>query len=196
MIKVLFSFIIVGLPLASQSQVIDRFKANITDDQSVLLGWTVLSGKTCSDMGLEFTDESLNFQSLHFIAGICGSDAEDLSYSFEHTDNLSGNLFYRIRFNFDEFSDTISILAPVKQSSSLWIYPQPANRQMNVQLNSESLQSTELFIFEPGGRIHFQSNLNGQNPIPLDVSSLKPGYYILKLHAENKQFHSPFIICN
>lgn len=180
----------------SNAQVIDRFKANITDDSSVLLGWTVVSGKTCSDMGLEFADESYNFQTIHFIAGICGSDAEDLNYSFEHADELSGRLHYRVRFNFDEFSDTISIVAPVKQSQPLWIFPQPAKRQLNIQLNRESIEATQLFIFEPGGRLLFQSDLSRQNPIPLDVSSLLPGYYLIKLVSGSKQFNSRFIICD
>jgi hypothetical protein len=178
------------------AQVIDRFKANITDNSSVLLGWTVVSGKTCSDMGLEFADETLNFQTLHFIAGVCGSDIEDLNYSFEHADELSGKIHYRIRFNFDEFSDTISIVAPVNQSQALWIYPQPAKRQLNIQLNRESIEATQLFIFEPGGRLLFQSDLSRQNPIPVDVSSLLPGYYLIKLVSGNKQFNSRFIICD
>ncbi|MCB0820837.1 MAG: hypothetical protein KDC13_09455, partial [Bacteroidetes bacterium] len=108
--KFILSFLILSVSCHNlNSQVVSGFSATATNTESVLISWTIRSGKTCSDLALEYATEGFTFQEIHFIAGVCGNDSTDSYYSFDHSGISKSKRYYRIRFNHDEFSDTISI---------------------------------------------------------------------------------------
>jgi hypothetical protein len=178
----------------ASSQTISGLKAELTESNSILLGWTVNAGKTCSDMGLEFAGEDLQFNTAHFIAGVCGSDFENLYYSFEHTQNLSGKSYYRIRYNHDEFSDTIEVITPVNKNAAITLFPQPASRELKISFNEKISNNSEMRIFNPSGQLLIARQLSNKLLEEVDVSKLNPGLYYLFVLSETEIYSAPLLI--
>jgi hypothetical protein len=62
------------------------------------------------------------------------------------------------------------------------LFPNPARHTLNLSFNSETRESIQLHILDPGGRVLFTSAKEiqaGDTMIEVDISFLKPGIYFL-----------------
>lgn len=169
------------------AQVVSGFTANITNTESVLLSWTIKSGKTCSDLALEFANDDYTFQEIYFIAGVCGNDSADSYYSFDHSSiSNQGLRQYRIRFNHDEFSDTISIDSPLNRNKLVNIFPQPATQIITIQGAEINDLINEIRIFSTAGQLLHTQSFQKAHIQQLDISFLASGRYLLWVSLPNK----------
>lgn len=62
-------------------------------------------------------------------------------------------------------------------------YPQPANSRLNILVDEETMQGTNVQIRDIKGQLLYNEEYNGQ---PIDVSAFVSGFYLLTLYSERK----------
>jgi hypothetical protein len=91
-------------------------------------------------------------------------------------------------------------LAPSKESGPgvLRIYPNPASESLTVDLPDHTIQVESIHIADFSGRVLLQLNeMQKEDPklgYVVDISTLKPGYYILTCKAKQAIYSSGFIV--
>lgn len=116
-----------------------------------------------------------------------------LSYRWE--DGSTAAAFYvkkegylRYTATYDSCSYSDSIYAYQKpnslnqlQQSAIHVWPNPANQQLMYRITSNLEENGQLYITDLQGRSCFSSVITSRNG-SLNLSALKPGFYILKVH--------------
>lgn len=75
------------------------------------------------------------------------------------------------------------------------LFPNPANNQLNLRFLNNVTEQAVLEIYSPTGQLINKRNINavqGTNLEALDLSSLRPGAYILNLQTSNKRYVKRF----
>lgn len=83
--------------LSAQSPIIQGFRAQQVG-ADVQLNWFIPKGLSCIDMQVQRSQDSLNFQTLSTVFGICGSDNSDSPYDYTDSEHQPGahRYWYRI----------------------------------------------------------------------------------------------------
>ncbi len=77
-------------------------------------------------------------------------------------------------------------------SESLVIYPNPANDKLNILTNMNA-GNTDVKIFSETGRLCLQENFSSGRIITVDISSLPPGFFILRVGIDGEFRNVRFI---
>jgi len=69
----------------------------------------------------------------------------------------------------------------ISQTDKIKVYPNPATDQLNVSINSNVAEQTEVIIYDQSGRKmqSLEKAYDGSTPITMNVSSLSNGFYLL-----------------
>ncbi|MBE0673271.1 MAG: T9SS type A sorting domain-containing protein, partial [Bacteroidales bacterium] len=79
------------------------------------------------------------------------------------------------------------------EPESFTIYPNPVRELMTIGFRSENHTYTNGYLIAAGGRVVQSFEAAGRNEITLNVSSLKPGSYFIKLIGANSTDSQTFI---
>jgi hypothetical protein len=167
---------------------VSSFKADLTQQESMLVSWTMKAGITCIDLELQHAGPDLNFQSVYLHNGICGSTDKEESYSYEHIDGISTTNFYRIKLGFIGYSDTIKIDAPLLGSNGIIVSPQPASSYFQFQFNNPKSDKFDLALFNLSGNLILRKSGITSNAFSVISIEIPAGYYIFDLRS-NYQSH-------
>ncbi|MGB0428805.1 MAG: T9SS type A sorting domain-containing protein [Flavobacteriales bacterium] len=91
------------------------------------------------------------------------------------------NILFEEYFSLDE-----------ETQSAFNLYPNPANTQLNVQLNQQDVEVKQAIITDVLGRTIAKYDLKSSEALSFDVSSLEKGQYFLILKNETEQFSQAF----
>ena len=98
--------------------------------------------------------------------------------------------------NIDDSSLGIQVLDAL-DSYPLSVYPNPANRLLNVAFGQAASPKVQIKLYNLLGQAifleEFQTNLDGTNLIPLNIEELDPGYYLLTVIDGKKKQSISFI---
>jgi hypothetical protein len=69
------------------------------------------------------------------------------------------------------------------QADELKIFPNPATDNLNISIPSNSAESTQITVFDQGGRQNMTAlvNYDGHSPVSMNLSSLSGGIYLLSV---------------
>ncbi len=166
------AFIVVPLSLVS-------FEAQQTTQKTVWLTWHVENQSGNSRYELERSTDGITFNT---IAIVFPDFEENASYHYNDQSSVGDKIFYRIRI-VEPGQSTYSKIAVLSKRSSVAparLYPQPANRNVTIELNSMQLLNTVATLVDNQGRVLRQIKLTQQRQ-PIDITSLKPGTYYVRL---------------
>ncbi len=82
------------------------------------------------------------------------------------------------------------------KSGDIKIYPNPANDNISVQIDSPAADPVHLVVFDNQGRKvkTLATHFDGFSPINIDISSLQQGYYLLSLQSTHFITVKPFVV--
>ena len=80
----------------------------------------------------------------------------------------------------------------VMESPQLSVYPNPTSSVVNVQL-PQSVSEAALYISDINGKVVHEQTLNSNKVVPLDVSKLEEGVYILRVFSDGNQWQERII---
>lgn len=184
------------LPIAANAQRLAAITGNLTQQETMLVSWTMKAGVTCIDLSLEHADESLVFREIYFIPGICGDDLSETTYTYEQTGTIHPVNFYRVKYGFDGYSDTLQVDAPLLGSDGLVLGPQPASDFIQVNFNNPLSDSFSLNISSLSGKILIDKSGIKSNRFEVNTSELLSGIYILQLSSDYKSWTRKIVIAH
>jgi hypothetical protein len=77
--------------------------------------------------------------------------------------------------------------------NELWIYPNPANRNINIRTEI-NLNNADVFIYDISGKEVIQLNKISGNSFLLSLDKLNSGVYFVKINSNNKTTTGKFIV--
>ena len=115
----------------------------------------------------------------------CGIFDEDLSYFAGPLRCYADNQIGLINFNFNQACNFITTGLSELPSEKVKLFPNPFTTLINVEINDLNNATAELLIMDIYGGIQYtQRNLNKIKTI--DLGTLKPGIYIIKILVNNR----------
>ncbi|MEX1190047.1 MAG: T9SS type A sorting domain-containing protein [Bacteroidia bacterium] len=186
--------IAIAFSSAAIAQQLAGLSATLTQQETMLISWTMKAGSTCADLVLEHADESFHFSEIYYYPGICGNVDYEESYSYEQESRISRINYYRVKLGFEGYSDTIMTSAPLLGSSGIKIAPQPASSLVKFYFNNPLADKFTLRIVDLKGKEVFVKDGIDSNQIEIELNEFKNGIYFTSLSSPYKKYHSRLII--
>lgn len=176
-------------PIFAQHTILDRL--NITESQGkVYINCVISEGNTCNGIVIYRSVDSLNFEVIGKIYGVCGSLNTPTGYYYtDETPVKNKTNYYKLELGGQGFTDVVSVLIIDTEISDFLIKPNPANITAKVFFNNDKNQETELNLYNQIGQIVLKDKASTNN-FKLDVSNLPSGLYLIELKQENLRYKS------
>ncbi len=158
-----------------------------------LLEWKTASETNNDYFVLERSEDAINFEPLGTVDG-AGTSNTILSYSFNDYNPLLGVNYYRLKqvdFNQNyEYSDIVALEHLGNQLTISEIYPNPANNEITVSVNSLEDDILYFEITDLTGRAVYRQNIDvskGNTKVNISTEKFANGVYMFKaLDADSK----------
>lgn len=181
--KLFFFILICGLSItgaSSQSNILKSFSLSQIDE-SVFLRWTILEGETCNGIKIHRSTDSLNFQQVGDISGVCGSP--DFAQAFEFIDadpveNMTN--FYKLELGNTGFSEVRSIDVIALNDNGVLVLPNPASESTTVYFKNEYNSPHMFRLFSSTGALILEIEGRAKS-FRLNTSILDAGVYIFTI---------------
>lgn len=182
----------IGKLCMAQAEFLHQFTAT-QNHEVILLNFTIAGGITCLGTEIQRSADSISFQTIGNIAGICGSDTKDVSYAFTDTAPLANqDNFYRLELGQVGFSHTIKIKFTDYESGA-FAFPNPAAEETMVNFPNPKNELVQLRIFDTAGRMR-QSITTRNNAVKVKREGLLNGMYFFTVYQNEKiQFSGSFM---
>ena len=106
------------------------------NDKEALLHWNIDSGPTCKGIAILHSTDTINFEEIGSISGVCGNSSSGTPYNFTHNNPVLNKInYYKIRMGFSQFSEIKSLYISYIAPGQLIIKPNPANELFNIEFN-------------------------------------------------------------
>jgi hypothetical protein len=143
---------------------------------TVILSFTMKQGFFCNGVDILRSADSIHYQVIGSIEGVCGSSSWDVSYAFtDSMPQLNAKNFYRLDLKQLGLSD-VRALHVFDLSDEILLYPNPVEETANLILAGDHL-TAEVTVFDPAGRLYMDFKTS-QKPISIDFSGLSGIYFI------------------
>lgn len=187
MAKKIISFLLCLLPFwanAQDTEALDAITA-IENDGKVYLRWTMKAGNTCNGIRIYRSLDSLSFNTIGQINGICGSSSESISYDFTDVNpQLNARNYYTIELGSLGFSKVVSIEV-LDFSKGIIIRPQPSNRNVEFVFKNDLSDVYYLQICTQQGKVMLEKS-GIENRFEIDMSLYPNGIYVYRLFNTEK----------
>ncbi len=159
------------------------------------ISWTTVAESNNKKFVIERSINGSDFLPIGDVASKAsnGNSTTALFYSFVDLSPKNGKVFYRLRQEDNnsnsKLSATVHITRNVKTTMEIVsIYPNPATTTVGVSVTVPVQEKLTMVVLDMTGRILSSKTISagsGTNLIPLDVSSLGKGTYIIKVLCES-----------
>jgi len=167
----------------------------INKSETALLSWTTMFENNNKGFKIERSRDGINFSEVGFVLSksINGNSAVALQYNYTDSKPFIEGTYYRLKqYDLDgnfTYSQIIYIRFNKTATVSVkGIYPIPAKNKLNINIVSEMTGSIVMVITDMSGKLIKQQPLavhNGSNLLNIDISSLSPGSYNIRLLSGN-----------
>lgn len=171
--------ILLNCPLSVFTQnVLNYFNASPVEN-NILLEWQMTQGQTCDGIKILHSTDSIVFDEIGFIGGLCGSKIETVNYQFTHKDpQLNSNHYYRLEFGNVGPSETVTVLL-LDYSNGYIIRPHPASNHSLLYFKPTSPHYF-LWVYQNNGQILYKSETD-QNYFELSSFKIPNGNHIFEI---------------
>lgn len=159
------------------------------------LRWTTASEQNNRGFEVQRSTDGVNFMSIGFVnsQAVSGNSTGQLSYSFTDNHPAGARQYYRLRQldlnNLGRMSNIVLIKGEKPASLAIaGLYPNPASTLVNVDLASPVRGQATIQVLDMTGKSVMQRTVTieaGNNTIPMDISRLTKGTYLIKLLCES-----------
>ncbi|PCJ64310.1 MAG: hypothetical protein COA58_13225 [Bacteroidetes bacterium] len=151
-----------------------------------------LNWKTASELNNDRFEiyKSNNGQEFELVQTVSGSGTSASISSYSVVDQVGSkddNLFYKlVQIDFDGQTETFAILkVDLAIKKDVVIFPNPTNGTLNVSHVGGEYVSNVITLTNLSGQTVLTESLNSATSV--DVSSIKPGVYFVRITSENKE---------
>ncbi len=185
-------------PVAINSNINNATLTGTSTGTAIGLNWKIANDNNQLYYELE---KSLNGYEYINIAKVYSDGSGN--YSFIDTNNITGKVYYRVRYYNNEAQYAVTntvLMEPSNKSSNISVYPNPVTgKTMSVQMNQLDPGNYQLAIIDNQGRTLFTQQISHQNnssTIPVTFNrNFTNGMYRLKLtHTTSLKVYTSNII--
>jgi len=165
------------------------FQAKI-DNKTTLLTWQTATETNNAGFEIQRSTDAINWEKIAWQDGQ-GTTTSPHTYTHRDENPLFGTSYYRLKqVDFDGAFEYTDIVQVNYEGRDISIFPNPVENMLHISdLNGENIQN--IIIYDQTGKaIHAQS-MPGNT---IDVSTLFPGMYILKIAVKGEVFYRKFIV--
>ncbi|MBT30581.1 MAG: hypothetical protein CMO01_13055 [Thalassobius sp.] len=158
-----------------------HFSAELKDDKPFLT-WTTTSESNNKQFDVLRSTNGINWKKIDQVEG-AGSSTSTINYSYidQNLKTTSKTVYYMLKqVDFDgqsENSDVKSVSLDFFKKDIL-IFPNPADKLVNIELLNSSLNSCEIHFYDIAGKEVYQTSTS-EKYIQIDTSGLKSGIYTI-----------------
>ncbi|MEO5674474.1 MAG: T9SS type A sorting domain-containing protein [Chitinophagales bacterium] len=183
LIRLFFLLMLITQNSSAQNDLLVNFSGQQIENY-IHLSFTVHGGTTCTGTKVERSTDSIHYETVGMIPGICGSSFTDESYTFDDSLPVK-NQFSYYRINFNQYGITHSIKVRfVDYGNSFVIAPNPSSGQSTVFFSNPGNQKITFSIFNLQGNL-MQSTSTYSDAITVNGRLFPSGIYFLQ--AENNK---------
>jgi hypothetical protein len=176
------------LMLASSSAQQDELLVSFTGQQvetSIQLAFTVRGGVTCLGTQVERSVDSMRYEVIGIIPGVCGSTVSDETYFFEDT-APEPNMFNYYRINFGNLGTS----APIKikftdYGNDFVVLPNPSGDIITVGFSNYGSELLRFSLFDLNGILLLDTETR-QSTLTIQAADLASGIYLLHVRRMNE----------
>jgi len=190
-----FAFL-AGIRLTGQDNPILSGFIGKSSGEVVLLQWTIKSGQTCNGTFIERSSDTVGFQRIGEIPGICGSSESPVPYFFTDESPLVNQVnYYRLELGGQGYSRILAIPYFDYGNSSSLVIPNPAREYTTVYFENKLEKPYIILIYNLQGKCVHESTGNSGS-IKLYVGNLPASTYLYKILIQNGNLLTGKIIVN
>ena len=169
----------------SKSQgILADFNIDISGGQ-VLLAWTIKSGSTCNGMQIYRSQDSIEYELIEDIQGVCGDLSSPVSYTFTDSEPEPNTTnYYKISFGGTQESNVLSIDVYNILNNSYLLKPNPVTGISDLYFNNDNQNELVLKVYGDFGDVIYTDTTNSTKFI-LDRSHFASGMYYFSLENLN-----------
>lgn len=179
-----FLFVLLGFNSLSQNEDIIAGLTATEFNGKVLLTWSIKQGNTCNGVSILRSSDSVNFNQVGSIEGICGSNAAEIFYEFTDISPEKNAInYYRLNLNGLGYSWIVSAEVIDMGANNSLLRPNPLNESSELFFDNETNTSMILEVYSNMGILVSQENTTSDKFI-LRKSDYQSGMYFYIIHAE------------
>lgn len=154
----------------------------IPDNKQVLLYWTIESGPTCNGMTVWRSTDSLNYEEVGSIPGICGSSSSATPYNFtDKSPVLNKANYYKIRLGYSQFSEVKYLRLKYIEPGKIIVKPNPAKENIVIEFNNDNNEGYRLTLYNSNGTSVFNKESMTESSFTLATAAFDAGTYFIIL---------------
>jgi hypothetical protein len=149
--------------------------------------WQTASEQDNARFQIERSANTVDFSPIGEVKGAGNSKALN-NYSFTDLTPLSGINYYRLKaidyFGKTSVSRIVAVNFSDKNNDKVTVYPNPAGDVLRLDMTASEASNKTIHITDLAGRVLLSQNISvskGANLLPLTVSSLASGMYLVKM---------------
>ena len=169
----------------------------ISNSKEVLMYWTVDSGSTCNGITIWHSADSLNYEEIGNIGGVCGSNSSPTPYNFtDKSPQLNKVNYYKLRLGYAQFTEVKTITIKYTEPGKLFVYPNPSIDQTVIEFNNDHLDHYTLVVSNNLGNVVYRREEVIEGKILLSTAGWDSGTYFVTLSDNNGRILKEKLIIN
>lgn len=180
-VKIFLSLIafVISISVSAQHVNLSNFYL-IPNDKEVLMYWTIDSGPTCNGITVWHSTDSLNYEEIGNIGGVCGSSSSATPYNFTHySPVLNSTNYYKLRLGYAQFSEIKTITIKYTQPGKLYVYPNPTIDQTIIEFNNDHLDKYSVIISNNLGNVIYKAEGITEGRVQVNTTGWNSGTYFI-----------------
>jgi len=174
---------------------INNFLLNNIENK-VELNWTITAGNTCDGITIFRSIDSIYFEVIEVIEGICGSTFENQSFNFVDEKPIYNEInYYRLRFGGYAATETKSIKVIDFTQKDFYIEPHPIINNSILYFDNPTKLTAIITIYDLNGKMIYEVQ-NQNNYFQLSSNQFGTGLYVFTITLENEKIISGKFINN
>lgn len=182
--KLLVHITFVLLPLVTLAQkphpILRSFSA-IKQPNGIALKWVILGGQQCDGTRVFRAEDSIDFEQIEHIEGICGSQAVDVTYTY-FDNNPASNVYnrYKLEMGLQGFTDTVTVFFEDFGSDDFLLLSDYASQSYRILFTNDNNNQALLSVYDLSGKQLYQDQTNN-NDIAFSLLGYPAGMYIFRI---------------
>ena len=147
----------------------------------VNLKWVIKGGQQCFGIRIFRADESLLFDQIDHIDGVCGDTEADEAYTYFDSDPISNAYnHYRLEMGSQGFTDTIQVFYEDFGSDRYLLITENTSSQFRVLFSNDNNREAALKVFDVAGNLMFEET-QASNDFTIVPDGWQTGVYVFRI---------------